>query len=189
MSEKKIPVLRGSRITLRGVRESDIDDRLRIGRHHEFIHMCGGETLPEPEYPDRTVWEDWYNAVKEDPYAWIIELDGRCIGTAGFHQIAEEDRCATYRIGIFDPACMSNGYGTEATKLLVRYGFEEMHLHRIELKVLDYNRRGIRCYEKCGFSVDGILRENALIEGKFYSDIVMSLLEPEFRALCAEGMY
>jgi len=57
-----------------------------------------------------------------------------------------------------------------------------MKWHRIDLKVLDYNHRGIRCYEKCGFKKDGILRENALIDGKYYSDIVMSILDYEYFA-------
>lgn len=56
-----------------------------------------------------------------------------------------------------------------------------MKWHRIDLKVLDYNLRGIRCYEKCGFKKDGVLRENAYIEGKYYSDIVMSILDYEYQ--------
>lgn len=58
-----------------------------------------------------------------------------------------------------------------------------MKWHRIELKVLDYNKRGIRCYEKCGFKIDGILRENAFIEGKYCSDIVMSILDYEYEEM------
>ena len=41
-----VPLLRGEKVLLRPVRETDIDDRLAIGRRHEFVHMCGGEALP-----------------------------------------------------------------------------------------------------------------------------------------------
>lgn len=92
-----------------------------------------------------------------------------------------------YRIGIFDPALHSKGMGTEATLLLLAYGFDQMKLHRIELKVLEYNHRAMRCYEKCGFRKEGVLRESALIEGKFYSDIIMGILEQEYRA-AARGL-
>ena len=178
-----VPTLTDEKIILRPIRECDIDDRFRVGRHHEFIHMCGGESLSEPEFPDRQVWVDWYNSAKDDKYHWVIETNGHAVGTAGFHNISEEDHCATYRIGIFDPKYHSKGIGTLTTKLLIKYGFEEIKWHRIELKVLDYNKRGIRCYEKCGFKIDGILRENAFIEGKYCSDIVMSILDYEYEEM------
>ena len=175
-----VPTLRGARVILRKIRESDIDDRLAIGKHHEFVHMCGGETLPRPVYPERRVWEDWYASYKDAPFFWVIEYEGRCIGTAGFHAISPEDRSAFYRIGIFDVRCHSLGLGTEATNLLLEYGFKTMNWHRIALKVLEYNSRGIRCYEKCGFQREGLLRESALIEGRYYSDIMMSMLDDEY---------
>jgi len=177
----EIKTLSGKTIILRAVRESDIDDRYAIGRHHEFIHMCGGETLKQPEYPERSVWANWYEHQKEQEHSWIIDLGGRCIGSARLHHISEQDHSATYAIGIFDPAYHSKGIGTEATKLVLEYGFEELHLHRIDLKVLDYNKCGIRCYQKCGFKVDGVLRDSAFIEGKYYSDIIMSILENEWK--------
>lgn len=178
----KIPTIKGERIILRKIKPSDIDDRLAIGRHHEFVHMCGGETIAETEYPNRATWEKWYENQKDAEYSWIIEYNGKCVGTAGFHHISPEDNSATYRIGIFDSNLHSKGIGTEVTELLIKYGFEFCKWHRIDLKVLDYNLRGIKCYEKCGFKKDGVLRENAYIEGKYYSDIVMSILDYEYHA-------
>ena len=110
--------------------------------------MCGGETLTEPEYPNRDTWVNWYNSAKTADYSWIIDLNGHCIGTAGFHHISEEDNSATYRIGIFDVQKHSKGIGTEVTRLLLEYGFKIKKGHRIDLKVLEYNHRAIRCYEK-----------------------------------------
>lgn len=177
----EIPLIQGKQTLLRKIRESDIDDRLMIGRQHEFIHMCGGESLPATEYPDRAYWENWYNSNKNEALSWIIDINNHCIGIAGFHHISVEDHSATYRIGIFDHNFHSKGIGTEVTRLLLKYGFETMKWHRIDLRVLNYNLRGIRCYEKCGFKKDGILRENAFIQGKFYSDIVMSILDYEYQ--------
>ena len=178
---KTVPTITGEKITLRKIRETDIDDRLTIGRHNEFVHMCGGDSLATPEYPKRSVWENWYNRVKGQEYTWIIDLNGRCIGTAGFHNISQQDHSATYRIGIFDVQYLSKGIGSEVTRLLLAYGFQVKKWHRIELRVLEYNHRAIRCYEKCGFKIDGVLRENAYIEGKYCSDIVMSILECEYK--------
>lgn len=166
-------------IILRKVKESDIDDRLRIGIHNEFVHMCGGVSLENTEYPERSVWEKWYENQKNELCAFVIEYDGKCIGNAKFHNISETDKSATYAIGIFNPVLYSKGIGTKVTKLILKYGFEELKLHRIDLKVLEYNKHGIRCYENCGFKIDGILRESAFIDGKYYSDIIMSILQHE----------
>ncbi|HBT64359.1 MAG TPA: GNAT family N-acetyltransferase [Ruminococcaceae bacterium] len=175
-----VPEILGKDLILRRIQLSDIEDRFKIGRHHEFVHMCGGESLLKPEFPDKSVWVNWYESNKDTEYSWIIEKNGHCIGSAGFHHISTADNSATYRIGIFDPLYQSKGVGTEVTKLLLKYGFEQMKWHRIDLRVLEYNLRGIRCYEKCGFKKDGMLRENAFVEGKYYSDIVMSILDYEY---------
>lgn len=63
---------------------------------------------------------------------------------------------------------------------MLAYAFEQMRLHRVELVVLDYNKRAIRCYEKCGFVREGLLRENALVEGVYHSEVVMAILEQEY---------
>ncbi len=175
-----IPTIQENNIILRKIKLSDIEDRVKIGRHREFVHMCGGEDFEGIQFPNRETWEKWYENTVTDPYNWIIEVDGKCIGTAGFHHINKADNCATYRIGIFDTESHSKGIGTVVTKLLLKYAFEEMKWHRVDLKVLDYNKRGINCYKKCGFKIDGILRENAFIEGKYHSDIVMSILDYEY---------
>lgn len=177
----RLPELSHQNVLLRNAKPSDIDDRFQIGRHHEFVHMCGGESLERPDYPPRSAWESWYENRKNAEYSWVIDVDGRCVGTAGFHQISKEDNSARYRIGIFDPALYGRGIGTAVTMLLLQYGFETMGLHRIDLKVLDYNHRAIRCYEKCGFQREGVLRESAYIEGKYYADILMGILDWEFK--------
>jgi hypothetical protein len=59
-----LPRLFGERVTLRAVRESDIDDRTAIGRNGEFEHMCGGDNFPAPIYPPREHWARWYESAK-----------------------------------------------------------------------------------------------------------------------------
>jgi|GEM_PF-4246726 len=109
-----IPTITSNRIILRNAKESDIDDRFAIGIHHEFTHMCGGPSMPKPEYPNRDAWVkwyDWYIKSKDAELSWIIDFEGHCIGTAGFHHISQEDKSATYKIGIFDVCHHSKGIG------------------------------------------------------------------------------
>ena len=75
------------------------------------------------------------------------------------------------------------GLGTKITQFVLRYAFEELQLHRVDLRVLQYNKRAIKCYEKCGFIQEGVEREGALIEGKYETDLFMSILDREFQSI------
>jgi [ribosomal protein S5]-alanine N-acetyltransferase len=63
------------------------------------------------------------------------------------HTIDRNNRCARYAIGIFNPANWNRGFGTEATRLVLRFAFEELNLHRLDLRVLAFNERAIGCYK------------------------------------------
>jgi RimJ/RimL family protein N-acetyltransferase len=73
----------------------------------------------------------------------------RLIGTCSLTDLAHES--GTLRILIGDHDCWGKGYGTEAVRLLVSYGFERLKLREITLGVFDFNVRAIRAYEKVGF--------------------------------------
>lgn len=176
------PILAGERLCLRGPQESDKADRLACGRDPEFRRMVGGDPRTCPPLTEAEV-TGWYEAVRADSLYWIVEVDGRCIGTARLHQVDAQNRRARYAIGIFDPAYWNRGYGTEATRLVLAYAFDVLGLHRLDLRVLACNTRAIACYQKCGFVQEGVEREGALIGGEWHSDVLMSLLEQEYRVL------
>lgn len=85
-------------------------------------------------------------------------------------------------IGIFDPQLLWKGLGSEAIRLLLRHAFQELRLHRIGIRVLAYNTRAIRAYEKCGFVIEGREREAAFVNGAWHDDVMMGLLETGFSA-------
>ncbi len=125
--------------------------------------------------------EEWYEQLCSEPLQWAIEAKGRCIGTARLHSLDQQNRRARYAIGIFDRAMWSRGYGTEATQLVLDYAFSVLSLHRVDLRVLSFNQRAIACYARCGFVHEGVEREGAFIGGEYQSDVLMSLLEQEWR--------
>ena len=112
----------------------------------------------------------------------VDQSEGRYIGGAGLYDIAWPDRRAHLAIGIFDRRFWSHGYGTEAIRLLLRYGFDELQLHRIDLRVLEYNARAIRAYEKCGFVREGVERDSAFVDGAWHSDVIMGILDHDYRS-------
>lgn len=64
---------------------------------------------------------------------------------------------------------------------IVEIGFEQLGLHRIELVVFDFNEAAIRCYEKCGFVKEGLLRDARRVGNEYWSLYIMSILESEWR--------
>lgn len=176
------PLLQGPRLILRAPREADKQDRLAYGRDPEFRRIVGGDPRTSPPLTTAEV-ELWYHQVIAEPYHWIIERDGHCIGTARLHALDPENRRARYAVGIFSPNHWGLGLGTEATRLVLAYAFDVLGLHRVDLRVLTFNTRAIACYEKCGFVQEGVEREGAWIGGQWQSDVMMSILEHEYRAL------
>ena len=92
-----------------------------------------------------------------------------------------KDRCATIGIAL-GREYIGRGYGTDAMRVIVGYGFREMGLHRIQLSVAPFNPAGIRAYEKAGFVEEGRHRESVLHDGRWYDEVLMSILDHEWAA-------
>ncbi len=116
--------------------------------------------------------------------AFVITLraDASSIGVTGCHNIDWPNRAAEIGIYIGEPEKLGKGYGTEAMELLLAFCFNELNLHRVFLRVFDFNGRAIESYRKCGFKEEGRLREAFFREGHYHDIVVMSILEEEFRA-------
>ncbi len=111
----------------------------------------------------------------------IVERSsGRFIGFAGITGISVVGRSGEYFIFIGDKSCWSKGYGAEATKLIVDYGFAGLNLHRIALTVSDVNVGGVKAYQRVGFVTEGRLRDASYRDGRYHDKIVMSILRPEW---------
>ncbi|MBI2942195.1 MAG: GNAT family N-acetyltransferase [Chloroflexi bacterium] len=192
----ELPVLRGDRLILRQPIPADVEARVEVPRDPEEHRMYGGSG--EPRTFTREEAESILASITNQDltkerrfviaaFVWpdgkpIGAPDGRSIGGIRLHGINWPDRRARLAIGLFDRRFWSCGYGTEAVRLLLRHGFDAVGLHRIDLRVLAYNTRAIRCYEKCAFAREGIERESALVGGVWHDDVVMSILEQEYRA-------
>lgn len=175
-----VPPLEGSRVLLRAPRPTDLDERLALGRQPEIVHLFGGD-LRRPAPLPRDVAAAWLERLSRHPHAWIIEVDSRLLGEVRLDNVDRHDRRASLAIGLFDPAQLGRGLGSEAVRLVLAYAFGELALHRVSARVLADNARAIRCYEKCGFTIEGRERQAALVGGEWHDDLIMGILEPDWR--------
>jgi ribosomal-protein-alanine N-acetyltransferase len=178
-----LPALRGERVLLREPRESDIDDRLRHPIDPEEEDGYGSSWRREWDGRRYHTREHLAATPRREPgeYRWAVERGGRCIGSAGLRVDAGQHR-ATYTVGLFVAALRGQGLGREITRLVVAWGFDDLGLHRIELEVLAFNSRAIRCYLACGFRQEGVRREAELYPDGWKDLISMGLLRSEYEA-------
>jgi len=136
--------------------------------------MVGGDPS---ELSPLTVGEvdRWYERTASEPYSWIIERDGRCVGTARLHGLDAATHSAWYAIGIFDVRFWNQGLGTEATLLVLKFAFAQLQLHQVFLRVLEYNQRAIAVYKKCGFAVQRVEQESVTVGDQRHSDLIMCI--------------
>lgn len=125
---------------------------------------------------------------QEDRYFFlVIAPDGRIIGESVINEIDWELRCANFRIGLYHTTERGKGIGTWATEVTRDFAFETLKLHRLELDVYSFNPRAEKVYLKAGFKREGILRDAVKDGDKYADDILMAILEDEWKALKNQG--
>jgi RimJ/RimL family protein N-acetyltransferase len=107
----------------------------------------------------------------------------KLIGFIAFDGINWTDRDSYVAIGIGEQDFWNKGYGSDAMRLMLRYGFTELNLHRVSLNVYAYNLRGIHSYEKCGFKPEGRIREFVLRDGQRSDMLHMGILRDDWEKL------
>lgn len=129
-------------------------------------------------------WEaDWYARISRgvDDRTFVIhELSAkRPIGLCGLHGIDLINRTAEFGIIIGERDAWGRGYGTEATKLIVAYGFHALNLHSVFLRAYASNPGAVKAYERAGFKEFGRRREAAFRGGQPIDVIYMDCLSRE----------
>jgi len=125
---------------------------------------------------------------EEQGFQFLIRTlqDDHLIGFIGLWGISWSHGDAEVGIGIGDRQSWGKGYGTDAMRVILRYGFTELNLRRITLGVFDYNPRAIRSYEKAGFTLEGHLRKALYRDGSRADIVFMGILREEWQALKGE---
>ena len=111
-----------------------------------------------------------------------VQKDGEWIhiGNIGLHRIDLKNRTAILGIVIGEKDFWGRGYGREAIRVLLRYAFFELGLHRVELETFAFNERALRCYRAVGFKEVGVRRQALFRDGTFHDLVLMDLLAEEF---------
>jgi len=180
-----MPHLFGNRIRLRAAEKTDIDTFCRWVNDPEVT-----ENLMLAYPMSRVEEERWYEHMLEQPpseHVFVIEIKApespevwQAIGTCQVMSIDWRNRSAEVGIMIGEKAYWNQGYGTETMQILLQHGFNTLNLHRIWLQVYAKNPRGIRTYEKAGFTHEGTFRQAHYQHGEYFDVHLMSVLRNEW---------
>jgi RimJ/RimL family protein N-acetyltransferase len=132
--------------------------------------------------------EQWFDRMLADQgkggYFFVIAQlhDDAALGTAGLFELELANGSAGLGISIGRPEDRGHGYGTDALRALLAFGFGQLRLERIWLDVYTMNPGARRIYERVGFVLEGTLRHSIFREGRFLDIDRMAILADEWRA-------
>ena len=176
-----MPLLETERLILRRMAVSDADDMYSYASRADVT-----EYLLWNPHPTKKYTVDYlryigtrYNAGEFYDWAVVEKESGRMIGTCGFTRFDPPHDSA--EIGyVLNPDFHGKGYATEAAQRVVKYGFEELGLHRIEAKFMEGNDASLRVMEKLGMQFEGYRRESMLVKRRYRTIGICAMLRNEW---------
>ena len=183
-----MPIIYGDKVRLRAIERTDIPLFLRWINDPEVTEFLSNV------FPYSLETEThWFDSMLKGPmeeHPLTIEVNVAMtadetpewlpIGTCSFMAIESIHRSAEAGIFIGDKDYWNQGYGTEAMRLLLKFGFEDLNFHRIWLRVLESNHRARKSYLKAGYVEEGRYRKAEFRHGMYNDIILMSILQDEW---------
>ncbi len=173
------PFIIGERIYLRPLEPAQDNHLYSTWMNDEEIRQYFS-IYPTSDTRGKERLELFYKDGKHIVFGVALKSDNRLIGLVGLKDINYVNQSAEFYIIIGDRAIQGKGYGTEATRLMFRYGFMELNLNRIQTQDIEGNIGGWRADEKAGMKHEGTLRQVILRFGKYHDVRVYSILRSEY---------
>lgn len=186
-SDGTVPQIQHGNVFLRPAEKDDADLFVRW-----LNDWRTGRTLGMRAPLSKAMEEHWIDKLIEsqgkEGYHFVICLlaDDRPVGTIGLKDLNLIDGNAGLGISVGAEEDRGHGYGSDALRALLRFGFDELRLVRIWLDVYDMNAGAQRVYERVGFVHEGTLRRAAFREGVHHDVHHMAILAEDWRAAAAQ---
>jgi RimJ/RimL family protein N-acetyltransferase len=167
----------GERVVLRAIEREDLTNYVRWLNDPQVLEYFG-HLVPLSLAQE----EEWYEKMLQDSSVcnFAVEFEGQHVGGGGFSNIDERNARAEVGLFIGVPELWDQGLGRDVLQTLVRFGFEQMNLHRISLYVFAENSRAVHLYETIGFQHEGRWREAEFRHGRYHDFLWMSILRDEW---------
>ena len=173
-------MLESKNIYLRQVEERDLE-RLKNWRNSPTIRPSLRQFTLLNAINQKKWLESLHARYLPEHIIFVIESKaGLLLGACGLTYINWKEGHTDVTIYIGDKDWQGKGIATEALQRLMKYGFEELRLHRLFAVIFGYNSASIKLFEKCGFKYDGVHREARFWDGRYWDEIIYSVLSQEY---------
>lgn len=162
----------GRLVRLRAFERDDVDANHAFVNDYDTVRgMLSGIPFPS-SVQDEYRWLEQQTSYSRGEYQFAVEDgSGSLVGRCGLIRVDWKNRVAELAIMIGTPY-RGRGYGTEAMALLCDFCRREMNLHKLKVSVFAFNGAAIRCYEKNGFTREGVLEKEVFRDGE-YRDVIL----------------
>ena len=177
----RIPTLETERFFLRKLSMDDTDDMYEYSKRNDVTEYLVWSPHPNKEYTFEYLSYLQNRYKTGDFYDWAIVCKDSCkmIGTCGFTRFDFQHNGG--EVGyVINPEYKGKGIATEVSARIIRFGFENLALERIECKFIIENEASRRVMEKNGMIFEGIRRNGMLIKGKYRNIGICSILREDF---------
>jgi len=172
------------RLILTEISWDDLEDLHRL---HSCPEVDEFNTLGIPKNMEATkeIIRPFIEGQHRDPrgsFGWkiILKDSGMMIGMAGMFLSCDKYRLGELFYKLF-PDHWSKGYATEVCRAQIKFGFEELHLHKVEAGVATENVKSIRVLEKSGMTREGLRRKILPIRGQWIDNYHYAIVEDDPR--------
>lgn len=177
--------IRTERLLLRLYTEDDLDDLYAIQSRADvsrYLYWGPRDRDQVRESLGKKIASNRLRAEGDDlTLAVVLPDTGTVIGDVLLVWISGEHRQG--EIGyIFHPEYGGRGYATEASRVMLRLGFEGLGLHRIIGRLDGRNTASARVLERLGMRREACLVENELVKGEWTDEVIYAVLDREWRA-------
>jgi len=173
------------RVYLRALEPEDAETSIRWRNDEDTWELLGGRRY----YVSLQAEREWLARAATDNasdvrLAICTRVKDQYIGNVSLRHIDWFNRTAEFSILIGDKASRGQGYGREATLLMLRHAFFDLGLERVSSRVLTHNVASIRMHESCGFVREGTMRRALFKNGAHRDLCLMGVLRNDFERLC-----
>lgn len=168
-------------IYFRAIEKEDFTERLCKWRNDpEVTRLLFQGILPTTKEVVEEEYEQLVRSKNDVVFSIVDKQTDTQIGFVGLYQINWIAKSGEMRIFIGEKEAWNKGYGTEATKMIVSYGFERLNLNRIWAGSNIENIGSWKSEEKAGFRKEGILRQEMYCNGKYFDVVRSGILRDEY---------
>lgn len=180
-SNPEIPVLETPRLVLRAFSNEDINDIFEyasVKSVTDFLPWEAHQTLDDTK-AFLKMSKEMFKKYGNIEFAILLKEENKVIGGISIRKWNDNNRCAD--IGyVLSSKYWGRGIITEAIKRIIKYGFEDLNVNRIEAHCDENNIGSYRAMEKAGMKYEGTLREKTFMKGKFINMKFYSILKSEY---------